>query len=104
MRKQGTVIMWKGQWGFIGGPDTRDGGDIFFHATELYRAGHQNIQPGQKVEFEMGTNVKNGRPCAVKLELLDPILVPVDEKRSAAHERANMTFTACPDRVVRWGC
>ena len=57
----GTVKFYNGSkgYGFIA-PD--DGGkDVFVHATALQRAGLTGLHEGQKVTFDVQTDVRSGK-------------------------------------------
>ena len=54
-------------WGFLT-PD-EGGNDLFFHHSAL--ADPQCLpSDGQSCEFEIGTDPKKGRPCAVNVKLV----------------------------------
>lgn len=70
MDERGGVVQGHVKWfddakgyGFIK-PD--DGGkDMFVHFSEVIGEGHRTLVLDEEVEYEVGTNPKNGRPCAV---------------------------------------
>src|SRR5262245_45263218 len=51
-----------------------DHGDLFCHISAIH--GYDALVPGQLVKFSLGVSVKNGKPCAVGVELLEPIISP----------------------------
>ena len=63
---RGTIarLMDRG-FGFI---KTEEGGDLFFHRSELEGVEFNNLRAGQEVEFEKGQG-RDGRPAAVKVKL-----------------------------------
>jgi CspA family cold shock protein len=65
---KGTIarLMDRG-FGFI---KTEEGGDLFFHRTELEGVEFINLSEGQEVEFEKGQG-RDGRPAAVKVRLAE---------------------------------
>ena len=65
---KGTIarLMDRG-FGFI---KTEEGGDLFFHRTELKGVEFINLSEGQEVEFEKGQG-RDGRPAAVKVRLAE---------------------------------
>ncbi|MFC1968681.1 cold-shock protein [Chloroflexota bacterium] len=52
-------------FGFIG---TEEGGDIFFHLSDLQGVDYYSLREGQEVEYEVGQG-KNGRSRAVGVKL-----------------------------------
>ncbi|MFC1919124.1 cold-shock protein [Chloroflexota bacterium] len=65
---KGTIarLMDRG-FGFI---KTKEGGDLFFHRTELEGVEFNNLSEGQEVEFEKSQG-RDGRPAAVKVRLAE---------------------------------
>jgi CspA family cold shock protein len=66
----GTVKFYNAQkgFGFIS-PD--DGGaDAFVHASAMERAGVSDLREGQKVEYELVPDRKNGKMTADRLHVL----------------------------------
>lgn len=65
------VVKWfdtaKG-FGFIK-PDDKQA-DVFVHVSALKRAGLEDLQDGQKVEFELEQNPRNGKSSAERLRVL----------------------------------
>jgi cold shock protein len=61
-------------FGFIHNDDTA--GDIFVHISVVERSGYCALTPGQRIKFEVGTNPRNGKSCAVNLELIEPLISP----------------------------
>ena len=57
-------------YGFIERDD--DSPDVFIHVSGFAeKTGEHNFDPeGARVEFEMGTNRRTGKPCAVNAKLL----------------------------------
>jgi CspA family cold shock protein len=63
----GTVKFFNTQkgYGFIA-PD--DGGkDVFVHISAVERSGMSSLAEGQKVQFDLETNSKNGKTAATNL-------------------------------------
>jgi cold shock protein len=52
-------------FGFI---KTEEGGDLFFHRSELGGVEFYKLSEGQEVEFEKGQG-RDGRPAAIKVRL-----------------------------------
>jgi cold shock CspA family protein len=73
-RKFGKVQHWNADaaYGFI----AEDGysKQHFFHIREIVTPGVDDIPLGQCVEFELGINKRNGKPQAVSVALIEPIL------------------------------
>jgi CspA family cold shock protein len=64
---QGTVKWFNGQKGF-GFIQPDDGGkDVFVHISAVERAGMQNLNEGQKIEFEIVADRKTGKSSADNL-------------------------------------
>ena len=65
---KGTIarLMDRG-FGFI---KTEEGGDLFFHRSELEGVEFNNLREGQEVEFEKSQG-RDGRPAAVKVRLAE---------------------------------
>lgn len=55
-------------FGFI---RTAEGGDMFFHSSELLGVAFAGLREGQEVEFDVGRG-RNGRPQAVRVRLAQP--------------------------------
>ncbi|MFC2068035.1 cold-shock protein [Chloroflexota bacterium] len=66
-------------FGFI---KTEEGGDLFFHRSELIGVEFTNLRAGQEVEFERGQG-RDGRSAAVKVRLIE---VEVKEELPSAEE------------------
>ena len=64
---KGTVKWFNGQKGF--GFIQPDGGgkDVFVHISAVERAGMQNLNEGQKIEFEVVADRKTGKSSADNL-------------------------------------
>jgi len=72
----GYVRHWMAETGF-GFIHTDDNStDVFCHVSAVERAGYRSLAPGQRLKFEIGTNPRNGRPCAVNVELIKPLISP----------------------------
>ena len=80
-RKFGKVKHWNANsaYGFI----AEDGcsKQHFFHVRDIVTPGVDDVPLGQGVEFELGINKRNGKPQAVSVELVEPIL---DDRRAIA--------------------
>ena len=65
---QGKIKTWISDRGF--GFITPDGGDadVFVHAKEFERAGLGTPEVGERVSFDVETNIKSGKRAAVKLK------------------------------------
>jgi CspA family cold shock protein len=64
---QGTVKWFNGQKGF-GFIQPDDGSkDVFVHISAVERAGMQNLNEGQKIEFEVVADRKTGKSSADNL-------------------------------------
>jgi cold shock protein len=64
---QGTVKWFNGQKGF-GFIQPDDGSkDVFVHISAVERAGMQNLDEGQKIEFELVSDRKTGKSSADNL-------------------------------------
>jgi CspA family cold shock protein len=64
---QGTVKWFNGQKGF-GFIQPDDGSkDVFVHISAVERAGMQNLNEGQKIEFEVVSDRKTGKSSADNL-------------------------------------
>ena len=73
-RKFGKVKHWNANsaYGFI----AEDGWSKqhFFHIRDVVSPGVDDLPLGQNVEFELGINKRNGKPQAVSVALVEPIL------------------------------
>lgn len=58
----GTVIFFKGHWGFIKQPN--DERDIFVHWSDISHEGYKTLKKGQTVTYSIGTN-NSGQPKAI---------------------------------------
>lgn len=80
-RKFGKVKHWNANsaYGFI----AEDGcsKQHFFHVRDIVTPGVDDLPPGQCVEFELGINKRNGKPQAISVALVEPIL---DDRREIA--------------------
>ncbi len=65
----GTVKWFNGQKGF-GFIQPSDGGsDVFVHVSAVERAGLSGLAEGQRVNFEVKTDLKRGKSSAENLSL-----------------------------------
>jgi len=64
----GTVKWFNPAKGFGFIQPEQGGGDVFVHISALHRAGLQNLQEGQKVQYELATT--NGKTSAVNLQVV----------------------------------
>ncbi len=62
----GTVKFFNGEkgYGFI---SRADGDDVFVHYSNVEGSGYRTLEPGQKVEFEIGPGKKGDEARNVKL-------------------------------------
>ena len=67
---EGTIrrLITERGFGFI---QTAEGGDLFFHRSELQGVEYSSLTEGQQVEFEVSQG-RDGRPQAVKVRLAQP--------------------------------
>jgi CspA family cold shock protein len=72
----GTVKFFKDGYGFLAQDHSTT--DMFVHVSEVRRAGYDALIAGQRARYEVGANPKNGRRCAVEVELLEPIISPAN--------------------------
>ena len=64
--KEGSIKLLKDGYGFI---NPADGGpNMFFFHSEVQNADFNELTPGQKVRYRLGTNTKG--PCAVQVEVV----------------------------------
>jgi CspA family cold shock protein len=66
MSHQGTCKKWTGGFGFIRTDDTNE--SIFVHQSNLQMEGYRELQPGQKVEFDIEQTPRG--PTAVRVRLI----------------------------------
>ncbi len=93
---KGTIarLMDRG-FGFI---KTEEGGDLFFHSTELEGVEFNSLQEGQEVEFEKGQG-RDGRPAAAKVRLSEAEVkeeLPSAEETTEAPEAVEEGSTEAP--------
>jgi CspA family cold shock protein len=69
--KHGTCKFFgtKGAWGFIS-PDNKSDPEIFVHISAVGAAGLKGLNAGDRVQYEIETDQRSGRPCAVNLRLI----------------------------------
>ena len=67
--KAGTITRWLRDRGF--GFISSDGGEVavFVHVRNVVDRGDE-LQPGQRVQFELGINSRNGKPEAREVRLI----------------------------------
>jgi cold shock CspA family protein len=53
----------------------------FFHVRDIVTPGVDDLPLGHRVQFELGINKRNGKPQAVSVTLIEPLL---DAKRAIA--------------------
>ena len=51
--QQGTVVVWKGSYGFILPLDGGGKGKIFVHQSDIEMDGYRELWPGSLVQFEI---------------------------------------------------
>jgi CspA family cold shock protein len=68
---QGTVKWFSDEkgYGFIV-PDDKGVPDVFVHFSGIDASGHRTLVEGERVEFEIGENPKNGRDAALAVRSL----------------------------------
>ncbi len=93
---KGTIarLMDRG-FGFI---KTEEGGDLFFHRSELGGVEFNNLREGQGVEFDKGQG-RDGRPSAVKVRLTEAEVkkeLPSAEETTEAPEAVEEASTEAP--------
>jgi CspA family cold shock protein len=69
--EEGVIQNWFPARGF-GFASRANGPDIFVHVRNV-RGKPQELARGQRVRFRVGEGT-NGRPCAIDVELLEPVL------------------------------
>jgi CspA family cold shock protein len=71
----GIVKFWRdgSGWGFVS-PDQPSAGDVFAHISAV-TGGFSSLTAGQRVEYQLGMG-RNGRECAVRVEVLEPVISP----------------------------
>ncbi len=82
-------------FGFI---KAEEGGDLFFHRSELEGVEFNNLREGQEVEFEKGQG-RDGRSAAVKVRLTaDKVKeeLPSAEETTEAPEAVEEDSTEAP--------
>lgn len=67
----GTVKWFNSQKGFGFIAPDNGGSDAFVHISAVQRAGLFDLAEGQKVEFELVADRKNGKSAADNLRLID---------------------------------
>ncbi|MFC1980009.1 cold-shock protein [Chloroflexota bacterium] len=93
---KGTIarLMDRG-FGFI---KTEEGGDLFFHRSEIEGVEFSSLRAGQEVEFEKGQG-RDGRPAAVKVRLPEAEVkeeLPPAEETAEAPEVVEEDSTEAP--------
>jgi cold shock CspA family protein len=80
-RKFGKVKLWNANsaYGFIA--EHGYSKQHFFHVRDIVTPGVDEVPLGQCVEFELGINKRNGKPQAVSVKLVEPLL---DDRRAIA--------------------
>ena len=70
MMLQGTIRFFRPDRGFGFVAPDNGGADVFLHVSGF--AEKTGVDPeGARVEFEMGTNRRSGKPCAVNVRLVE---------------------------------
>jgi cold shock CspA family protein len=78
---------WRGDAGY--GFFVVEGGlDLFFHASQVRRAGYTALTQGQRARFNIGSNARTGKPMAVDVELMEPIISPQLSPKSFRAEQS----------------
>jgi cold shock protein len=68
---QGTVKMFKMDKGFGFIAPDEGGNDVFVHVSELEKTGLFDLNPGEKVTFEVEPDQRSGKPRAVNVHLAE---------------------------------
>ena len=58
-------------YGFIVYEDKNETKELFVHYKDVLMPGPVKLEPGQKVDFKVGTSPKNGRDTAVRVSLIN---------------------------------
>jgi cold shock CspA family protein len=69
LKVRGTVKFFNGEYGFIV-PEGEPQPDVYIHRNVLQWAGIPRLDAGQRVEFELRSSLRNGRPAADNIKLL----------------------------------
>ena len=70
-RHQGVVKWFGGRLGNFGFIKPNDGSEeMFVHISAFGKAGLREIKEGDRLEYSVEIDKKNGRPCAVDLKLI----------------------------------
>jgi cold shock protein len=67
-RHQGVVRWFSGNFGFIA--QNAGGADMYTHITAVQRSGLRTLNEGDRIEYSVETDPKNGKPPAVDLRLI----------------------------------
>lgn len=66
-KETGTVRSWSGTFGFIERDD--NGAGLFVYHSDIEMEGYRVLEPGQRVQFEIGTSERG--PKAVKVQIIE---------------------------------
>ena len=84
----GVCKFWRGDTGY-GFFEVEDGPDLFVHASQVRHAGYAALTQGQRARFKIGSNARTGKPMAVDVELMEPIISPKLSPTSFRAEHSN---------------
>lgn len=68
---QGTVKWFSAEKGYGFIADDNGGDDVFVHFSAIQADGYKTLKEGQKVTFDTETDPRNGKPRAVKVEIVE---------------------------------
>jgi cold shock protein len=71
----GTCKFWRADKGF-GFLMVGNSHDVFVHVSQVRHVGYAALVEGQRLRFEVGANPRTGKPVAVDLKLMEPVVSP----------------------------
>jgi CspA family cold shock protein len=84
----GVCKFWRGDTGY-GFFEVEEGPDLFVHISQVKSAGYAALTQGQRAQFKIGSNARTGKPMAVDVELMEPIISPKLSPTSFRAEHLN---------------